>query len=94
MRKVCVLGQLLEIIGSLDCQLAGWSENYTSSADDCAVGLKFFDDRDAKSSGLATACSSHGDDVETLQNDWNRSALDWRRQVVAFLLDSLIELWT
>ena len=94
MRKVRILGQLLEIIGGLDCQLASRSENYTSSANDCAVGFKFFDDWDAKSAGLATACSSHGDDVETLQNDWNSSALDWRRQVVAFLLDGLIELWT
>jgi hypothetical protein len=94
MRKVRVLGQLLEIIGGLDCQLAGRSKNYTSSTDDCAMGLKFFDDRDAKSAGLATACSGHSDDVKTLQNDWNRSALDWRRQVVAFLLDGFIELWT
>lgn len=94
MRQIRILCHLFEIISGLDGQLASRRKDYASGTYDRAMGLKFFDDRNHEGSCLTATCSGHRDDVEALQNDWNRSTLDRRWQVVTFLLNCLVELRT
>ena len=91
--QICILRQLLEVLGWLECKLSGRWQNDGPGAHNLTMLPEPLYNWDYKWGSFTAASSCHGNHIETLEKDWYRTSLDRCWQWVALLLDGLEELW-